>query len=31
MEKEGAKIVLIAHSNYKRYLTTVLAITAAGE
>ena len=31
MEKEGAKIVPIAHSDDKRQLTAVLAITAAGE
>ena len=31
MEKEGAKIVSIAHSDDKRQLTAVLAITAAGD
>ena len=31
MEKKGAKIVLIAHSDDKRQLTAVLAITAAGD
>lgn len=31
MEKEGAKIVSIAHSDDKRQLTAVLAITASGE
>ena len=31
MEKEGAKIVPIAHSDDKRQLTAVLAITAAGD
>ena len=31
MEKEGAKTVPIVHSDGKRQLTAVLAITAAGE
>ena len=31
MEKEGARTVSIAHSDDKRQLTAVLAITAAGE
>ena len=31
MEKEGALIVLIAHSDYKRQLTAVLAIIASGD
>ena len=31
MEKEGAKTVSIAHSDDKRQLTAVLAITAAAD
>lgn len=31
MEKEGTKIVPIIHSDDKRQLTAVLAITSAGE
>ena len=31
MEKEGTKIVPIAHSDDKRQLTAVLAVTAAGD